>query len=205
MHQDNPESIRHREEAVKRLSAEGRKYFKLIEFDPTEQLVMEIRKDPFGLFLILATGAFVMLSLALATGFLLDFDGAGLISGDSLDGLRPLFVMLAFFVILGTAIATFIGAFLYRSNVIFVTTDKIAQVLYVSLFNRKISQLSIGDVQDVTVTQKGILAHIFNYGTLVIETAGEQANYTFSFVPDPYVVSQAIVGAHETNLQEFGN
>ncbi|MCA9344118.1 PH domain-containing protein, partial [Candidatus Saccharibacteria bacterium] len=72
-------------------------------------------------------------------------------------------------------------------------------------FNRKISQLSIGDVQDVTVTQKGVLAHLFNYGTLVIETAGEQQNYLFTYIPDPYKHSKLIVGAHEKNLVQYGN
>ena len=86
-----------------------------------------------------------------------------------------------------------------------VTSDKIAQVLYRTIFDRKISQLSIGDVQDVTVTQRGVLARMFNYGTIVIETAGEQQNYTFTFVPDPYMCGKAIVGAHEENLKQYGN
>ena len=98
-----------------------------------------------------------------------------------------------------------ISAILFTNNVIYVTSEKLAQVLYITLFNRKISQLSIGDVQDVTVTQKGILAHMFNFGTLVIETAGEQQNYTFTYIPDPYKHSKLIVGSHERNLVEFGN
>lgn len=106
------------------------------------------------------------------------------------SGLRSGLLGLSFIALVLTLIGTLIGVFLYRSNVIYVTSEKIAQVLYTSLFNRKISQLSIGDVQDVTVTQKGILAHIFNYGVLVIETAGEQQNYTFTFVPDPYMLKR---------------
>lgn len=204
MHQSDAEK-KHREETAKQLSNEGRRYFNLIEFDENEELVLEIRKDPFGLFLILATGGFVMVALAVATGFLMGPSSARLLGIDAIDSLRPVIAIASFLLVVFTAVATFIGAFLYRSNVIFVTNEKIAQVLYVSLFNRKISQLSIGDVQDVTVTQKGILAHIFDYGTLVIETAGEQSNYTFTFVPEPYAVSRGIVGAHENNLKQYGN
>ncbi len=205
MHTESPEYLRHREEAAQQLSSEGRRYFNLIEFDPNERLVGEIRKHPFGLFLILLTGGFVMLAMAVAAMIATGFDAEGFFGTESLGSLRPVLVITAFLMILATAVATFIAAFLYRSNVIYITSEKLAQVLYISLFNRKISQLSIGDVQDVTVTQKGILAHLFNYGTLVIETAGEQQNYTFTFVPDPYQVSKSIVGAHEHNLQEFGN
>jgi hypothetical protein len=102
-------------------------------------------------------------------------------------------------------IGTGIGAYLYISNVILVTSEKLAQVLYKSIFNRKISQLSIGDVQDVTVNQVGLTARLFNYGTIIIETAGEQDNYDFTYVPDPYKKSKLIVGSHEVNLTKYGN
>ena len=191
--------------ACESLSAEGRKHFNLIEFDANEKLVMEIRKHPIGLWIIVFIGVFVTLCSLLLASLVATADLNSFFGVTSLNNLRSLVVLMSFFITLIAAVGTFIGVFLYRSNVIYVTSEKIAQVLYLTLFNRKISQLSIGDVQDVTVTQKGILAHIFNYGVLVIETAGEQQNYTFSYVPDPYIKSKAIVGAHETNLTEYGN
>lgn len=97
------------------------------------------------------------------------------------------------------------AAIFYKSNVVLVTNEKLAQVLYKNLFHRRISKLSIGDVQDVTVIQKGVFAHLFNYGTLIVETAGEQQNYTFAFAPNPYESSKAIVMAHEDNLKRHGN
>lgn len=197
--------IKHRKEVESRLSTEGRKYFKFIEFDADEQLVTEIRKHPVGLAIILLTGAFIIIAVLLAGIFLGVADFDSFLGVNNVNSIRPLFIALSFLLIAGVATMTFIGAFLYQSNVIFITSEKIAQIVYESLFNRKISQLSIGDVQDVTVTQKGIIAHMFNYGTLVIETAGEQQNYTFSYVPDPYQVSKQIVGAHERNLQLHGN
>lgn len=197
--------IRHRKQTETKLSSEGRKYFKFIEFDAEEELITEIRKHPVGLAIVLATGGFVMLMLLLSGVFLgvVDFDA--ILGLQDANSLRPLLVIFMFMFVLATAVMTFIAAFLYQSNVIFITSEKIAQVLYRSLFNRKISQLSIGDVQDVTVTQKGLLAHYFDYGTLIIETAGEQENYQFSYVPKPYQVSKQIVGAHERNLKLHGN
>lgn len=197
--------LRHRKQTEAKLSSEGRKYFKFIEFDAEEELITEIRKHPVGLAIVLATGGFVMFMLLLSGVFLgfVDFDT--ILGLQDANNLRPLFVIIMFLFVLATAVMTFIAAFLYQSNVIFITNEKIAQVLYRSLFNRKISQLSIGDVQDVTVTQKGLLAHYFDYGTLIIETAGEQENYQFSYVPKPYQVSKQIVGAHERNLKLHGN
>lgn len=189
---------------MSKLSNEGKKFFKLIEFDPNEELISEIRKHPVGLFFVILTGGLIILALTIVTGFIIGSDLSG-IFGETYGGVKTIIMIACVLAIVGSAVMTLIAAYLYISNVIFITSEKIAQVLYLSLFNRKISQLSIGDVQDVTVSQKGILAHIFNYGTLTIETAGEQSNYTFNFVPDPYNKSKLIVGSHEANLKEYGN
>lgn len=191
-----------------KLSNIGRKYFKFIEFDGNEQLILEIRKHPIGLFFIYLTGGFVAVVMAIVFSFLLFTDtsesllsGTGISAGSVTGVISFIGLIFTIFVL----VIMVIQAILYINNVIFVTNEKIAQVLYINIFNRKISQLSLGDIQDVTVTQKGILAHMFNYGTLVIETAGEQQNYTFTYIPDPYMASKSIVGAHEKNLAQFGN
>jgi len=194
-----------RDKACEQLSTEGRKHFELIEFDANEKLVTEIRKDPVGLFFIILTGAFIAGVLLLATVAISSADLNSLFSTSGADSYKGILVLVMFMLMLLTGVGTFIGAFLYKSNVIYVTSEKIAQVVYTSLFRRKISQLSIGDVQDVTVSQNGVLAHLFKYGTLVVETSGEQQNYNFSYVPEPYFISKAIVGAHEENLKLYGN
>lgn len=189
-----------------KLSSVGKKLFDIIEFDTDEKLYYEIRKHPVGLFVIYLAG-FLVAGLVFGVFVL----GSFLLSADPLGlGIEPRGIQSAM-ILLGGALTAFIltvtaiGAHIYQSNVVLVTSEKLAQVLYKNLFYRKISQLSIGDVQDVTVTQKGILARIFNYGTLVVETAGEQQNYTFAFTPRPYESSKAVVAAHETNLKRHGN
>lgn len=191
---------------ISQLSDKAKKFFNLIEFDSNEQLVCEIRKHPFGLFIVYFTGASISalifaFTIVAPLAYSSDFLGLGI----ELGALAPLMVLFGFLLTVGAVIGTAIGAYLYQSNVVIVTSEKIAQLLYKSLFDRKISQLSIGDIQDVTVFQKGIFARFFNYGTLVIETAGEQANYNFTFTPDPYETAKQIVGAHEENLKAFGN
>jgi len=194
-----------REKACEQLSPQGRKHFSMIEFDEEEVLVTEIRKDPFGLFMIIFIGMVVILLSLFFTAYIASVDITSFAPNANSGAFKSILSLIGIFLALGAVIGTLIGAFLYRSNVIYVTSEKIAQVLYTSIFNRKVSQLSIGDVQDVTVSQKGILPHIFDYGTLVVETAGEQQNYTFTYVPDPYKRSQDIVGAHERNLTLYGN
>lgn len=198
------ESPEHRQAASTKLSSIGKKFFSLIEFDDEEELIFEIRKHPFGLFLTEALG-FLIAALIGLIPVLIAFNIDSFVVGEVSPAIQSLLIVTGVILALLAIGATFISAIIYSNNVIYVTTEKIAQVLYVSLFNRKMSQLSIGDVQDVTVTQKGIFPRMFNYGTLVIETAGEQQNYTFTYVPKPYESARQIVGAHENNLKMYGN
>jgi hypothetical protein len=190
----------------KQLSPSARQVFKLIEFDEEEKLVYEIRKHWFGLYIIYFFGTLVtVILLFIAVGSAAITPDTQLGTGTDLSVLKMPIIVICFVLAIFSSIVTAIAAYLYRSNVILVTTEKLAQVLNPALFNRKISQLSIGDAQDVTVDQRGIFPHLFHYGTLVIETAGEQQNYTFTYAPEPYRCAEAIVSAHEENLKKYGN
>lgn len=191
---------------IDELSARARRFFDMIEFDENEVLVAEIRKHPFGLLVIYFSGAAIsaIIFTFLVLGpilFTQDFLGLGI----DLGVVRPIMIGIGFLLTVGGLVGTSIGAYLYQANIVLVTSEKIAQLLYANLFDRKISQLSIGDVQDVSVRQKGIFARLFDYGTLVVETAGEQNNYIFTYTPKPYETSKAIVNSHEENLKAFGN
>lgn len=187
------------------LSSRAQGFFKLIEFDAEEKLIGEIKKHPFGLFIIYFSGTFITAMLVIALIIVpislqsSDFAGIGFAS------LQPVMAVVGLMLTLLSVIITMIAAYLYEHNVVLITNEKLTQMLYLSIFNRKISQLSIGDVQDVTVTQIGIFARMFNYGTLLVETAGEQANYNFTYTPRPYETAKLIVAAHEENLKQYGN
>lgn len=193
-------------QGLHRLSHLGRQYFNLIEFDDAEEILLEIRKHIFGQIIIILTGIFVMVAITAAMiGLALATREDSLLGGTGSSEYQGVMVLIGFLLTIFAGIGMLIGVYLYRSNVVFITNQKIAQVLYLTIFNRKISQLNIGDVQDVTVSQNGFTARLFNYGTLVIETAGEQNNYTFTYVPNPYESSKTIILAHERNIALYGN
>lgn len=196
------EPKRSEDQGKHRLSHYGKRFFKLIEFDENEELLLEIRKHAFGMYVIVVSGATIALAVILVTFILAD---SSFLTEISADGVRPFIALTGFILAVIILIATVIYIQLYRSDVVYITNEKVAQVLYKTLFHRSVSQLSIGDVQDVNVSQRGIFAHMFGYGTLVIETAGEQQNYTFNFVPNPHESAKVIIQAHEVNLRLYGN
>jgi hypothetical protein len=190
------------------LSPVGKTVLNRTEFDENEKLHLEVRKHPIGLFMIYLAGALSILAvfgLMVIGAAAFDFTSVGEDVGITGGSLQAIIIAVGFFLTVFAVIITAVAAFIYTHNVLIVTSEKIVQQLYLSLFNKKISQLSIADVQDSTVRQQGIIAHIFNYGTVTIETAGEQSNYTFTFVPNPYEVSKALVGAHEADAALHGN
>jgi uncharacterized membrane protein YdbT with pleckstrin-like domain len=186
------------------LTGNSKWLFNKIEFDDEEHLYAEIRKHPFGLVLRYAAGLFVTVLFSFIF-FIAPLLIGETLSGINQEGLKGLMTLIGFVLVILVLVVTVISAYLYESNVLLVTSDKLAQVLNQSIFSRKISQLSIGAVQDVTVVQNGVFPSLFNYGTITIETAGEQSNLIFTFTPDPYNKSKAIVASHEENLKKYGN
>lgn len=171
-------------------------------YDPTgrieqinrdETRVADIRQHPFGLFLQYAQiSGGLILGLGLIVFLMPDLlDSFGLQSS-------AISAILAFFSLIVVSIGIIymiLVTRIYQSHQLIVTDQNITQVLQVGLFNRKVSELSMSNVEDVTAQQKGIFATIFNYGTLKIETAGEQNNFIFKYCPNPNAYAKALLDA----------
>ncbi len=86
------------------------------------------------------------------------------------------------------------SAFLdYYLDLWIVTNDRIMNVEQHGLFGRTISELDLSNIQDVTSEIKGIIATVFNYGDVHIQTAAEEKRFVFEQIPNPHVVRQAIL------------
>lgn len=55
----------------------------------------------------------------------------------------------------------------------------------------------MGNLEDVTTEKTGIFPHMFNYGVLKCETAGERSKFMFSYCPNPDYYAQQILDARE--------
>jgi uncharacterized membrane protein YdbT with pleckstrin-like domain len=98
----------------------------------------------------------------------------------------------------------FISSKVYWGNRWIVTSDSITQVRQTSLFDRQSSQLSLGNLEDVTAEQDGILPHMFGFGSIRVETAGERSKFTFAYCPNPNYYAQQILNAREQFEQRRG-
>lgn len=89
----------------------------------------------------------------------------------------------------GFILANFISWFF---NIYIVTNERVVDIDFLYLLYKQFSQAELTKIQDISYTTGGIIATIFNYGNVTIETAGEMPNLEFAKVPFPDKVVQTI-------------
>jgi hypothetical protein len=175
--------------------------------DADEKLLAIIKRHPFGLIKLYAQMLIGLAAVAALVYFLLpEFVTPGSDSGIySIAGMAV--VVLGVIMIL----IAFVGTVIYNQNQLVVTDKTITQTLQDGLFNKKISQLAVSNIEDVTADTKGFFQTILNYGKLLVETAGEQENFHFDYCPhaDHYAklileTRQAFLSTREAERQEAG-
>jgi hypothetical protein len=95
------------------------------------------------------------------------------------------------------ALILFTVTYIYRQSKLLVTDRSLVQIMQKTLFIRKVSRLSMSNVEDVSEEQRGILPSIFNYGTLTVQTAGTMENFVFTLCPNPTALADRIIEARE--------
>lgn len=165
--------------------------------NPDETALASVRRHPFGLIVIYVE----VLIGVLAAGALIYFLAPavlGVTLSPTLNASLGIGVFLiAVLALLLLAVATQI----YNQNRLIITSKNITQIRQAGLFNRQVSELSMANVEDVTAAQTGIFAHMFGYGELRVETAGEQNNFKFIYCPKPNYYGKMILDARQKYVQ----
>jgi uncharacterized membrane protein YdbT with pleckstrin-like domain len=88
----------------------------------------------------------------------------------------------------------FFGQFIdYYLDIDIITNDRIIDIEQKGLFGRSISELDLTRVQDVHSEIKGIIATLFSFGNVTVQTAAEEKNFIFHQVPNPHRARQRIL------------
>lgn len=118
---------------------------------------------------------------------------------------RPWIGLGALLLIGFLAIILLMSSYVYRSCRIIITDQSLVAVVQQALFARKISRLSMSNVEDVTAEQRGILASMLNFGTLTIQTAGQEDNFIFPFCPRPNDVADQILACRQAYARKHND
>lgn len=182
----------------------GKEYTDLFELDSSEVILAQATRHPFGMFVIYGVGAVLVLVLSVFAGFASVNSKALLGPGVTTNTVTGI-VLVCLIIMLLTSLGAILAAQVYMRSRMILTNQKIVLIQYHSLFSREVSQLNISDVEDLNVSQPQIIDRILRSGTVTIETAGEQNNYTLTWIKDPYEFTKKSIQAHEGSIAEYGN
>lgn len=77
-------------------------------------------------------------------------------------------------------------------NIYIVTNERIVDIDFYYLLYKHFSEAELTKIQDISFTSSGLLATIFNYGNVLVETAGELPSIEFESIPHPQKVVEKI-------------
>lgn len=164
--------------------------------DANTKVVAVVHRHPFGI-LVIYLQMFVGLAAAALLIYLLmpslvnreDNPGAYVLVG-------VVMLVLAAFMVVVMLIATVI----YRQSKLIMTDKDITEVTQEGLFNRRIAQLNVSNIEDATADRRGVFQTLLNFGILNIETAGETDNFYFHYCPEPDKYAKVVLQLRENFL-----
>lgn len=170
-----PEQQRRHDESVD--------YYPRLNLSRGEYVIREMRRHPIGLFAPIAVG---IVLLTAAFSILANYDIiAESVTLIDLTGTADtvFWPIVAFAITVG--LGMFIAYYVYVSNTFFLTNESVIQEIRHSLFSHHEQTVSLGNIEDASYTQRGILQTIFNYGDIRLSTEGDETTYRFSYVSNP--------------------
>lgn len=82
-----------------------------------------------------------------------------------------------------------------------VTNERIINIEQKGLFSRVASELPLDAVQDVTSDVQGVIHTMFDYGDVIVQTAGQIKQFHFKEIPTPEKIKEQIIHIVEDNRE----
>lgn len=110
--------------------------------------------------------------------------------------------LFAFWVLINWMILAFIWTDHYL-DIWAITDRRIIKIDQVSLFRRQIGSFRLERLQDLNIEINGIIATLFDYGTIHAETAsGKDEEFKASYLPHPQEIKSIILSAADARNQQ---
>lgn len=180
------------------------------ELEPGEEIIKSVRVHPFVLATRLAPFVLMFFVPALFSLLISIFtssspQAAGVLAGASLGHFSRFLIGVWF---LGLWMGAFTVFTQYYLTVWVVTNMRIVDIRQLSFFSRTVSSFLLARVQDVTTDTSGLLATLFHYGRLSVETAGKEEDFAMNGIASPEdirdIIMRQVALAHQPNPADSG-
>ena len=150
--------------------------------DENEKIVLVLRQHP----ITQLKGTLTLILATIIIPFLISSVGL-------LNGLDNEYTFAAYFFGIIIILGLFTRAFLlWFFNVYIITDERVIDVDFNSMIYKNISSAKIENIEDITTQTMGPMASIFDYGTILLQTAGEKTEFEFDHVPHPSKVTKLL-------------
>lgn len=168
---------------IKQKCEESQRKYPRLNLSAGEYVISDVKRHPIGLVGIWAIAALIIVAvLTVLALFMNNSSGTGLTDGVPKTALAVGVLLVATLVAIGAAATSWI----YGANHFYLTNESVIQHLQISLFSSRVQTVSLGNVEDASYTKKGIIQHLFDYGSIRLSTQGDETTYRFSFVSNPH-------------------
>ena len=165
----------------------------MLNLDANEHVLLEVRKHWF----VLSANITLLFILALAPALFssaishfvpVSFSALGMVSAGTFFYALWLLCLWIYFFVHWTN---------YYLDVWFITEKRIISIDQVSIFHRKISNLGLDKIQDVSIEQKGLIQSTMKFGDILVKTAAEgDFGFYLKDAEDPDRVREIIFSHH---------
>ncbi|MBI2600518.1 PH domain-containing protein [Candidatus Daviesbacteria bacterium] len=113
-------------------------------------------------------------------------------------------ILLGFLIInyLLVLVIVFEGFLYWYFNVSILTNKRIIDIDFESLLYKKVDLAPLSNVEEANSHVKGIIGTVFNFGDVLIQTAGASVGIDLKNVPDPHKVADRVMD--EAHLSKKG-
>lgn len=82
-------------------------------------------------------------------------------------------------------------------DIVIITNQRIINIDQIGFLNRKVSETALEDIQDVKYEQSGSLSHVFDFGSIEVQSAAAKATLMILTVPHPQSTVEQILQAKD--------
>ena len=154
-----------------------------------ERIMRQVRRH----FITLVPGFIIfllLLALPLGAGWLLKMIFPSVETDSVLFPIMTLFGSAYYIAVLLFFYSYFLDFYL---DLLVITNDRLVDMEQVGVFARRTSEVDLYKIQDITSEVKGVFASLFDYGDLLVQTAGAVERFIVTGIPHPDKLRQEIL------------
>ena len=159
------------------------KIFPDLELGEGDYVISSVHRHLVGLFLPFSIGV-IFVALAFAAFFNYDvIVNIFQITGSMANSASMLWPVIIFTIFV--LLSEYMIYYVYSNNRFFLTNESVIQQIQTGIFSNSEQIINLGNIEDASYSQNGLIEQLFNYGSIRLSTEGEETTYKFAYVSNP--------------------